>query len=172
VAKFDATDLDRGHFRVLHGMFKYFELMVAPLGQAIAWRTPQTSGANLLSGTAPLPAFATRLPFRVDISPLGAGVAPPLSVSIEFGKGILEEDREPLQQELAVWVALVHGGYAPVDEGAGHSAIGPLVTRFDDPYTLVLVADAWHATMECFDPIKNLVAQWHARFPVVALEVE
>lgn len=194
-ARFDVSDVEPYAFRVLKGMLGYFSFMVAPLGLVAAWiETPsrpitvdlhapttkldaeddhpaEPSGPNLLTTDAPLPVAGSDLPFTVDLS-LRSGAAPPLVVEVVFADELDDEDKDRLERELRVWVALVHGGYPRPGDPPGSSAIGPLTIRYDDAQTLRLSADAFFAGDECFASLQALLLHWHETTPVLSLETE
>lgn len=194
-ARFDVSDVEPYVFGVLQGMLSYFSFMVAPLSSTAAWiETPskpvtvdlhapttkldekqappaEPSGPNLLTIDAPLPVPGSDLPFSVDLS-LRPGAAPPLVVEVVFADELGDEDKDRLDRELRVWVALVHGGYPRPGDPPGSSAIGPLSIRYDDAQTLRLSADAFLAGDECFASLQALLLHWHETTPVLSLETE
>lgn len=195
-ARFDVIEVERGAFRVLHGMLEGFSCMVAPLGGALAWREPPSDEGtvdllaataplvssaaspepppladNLLTTDAPLPVLGPRVPFEVSFSFQG-GAAPPLAIEVAFASPLTDDDKDRLDREIRVWAALVQGGYPLPGDPPGASALGPFTVRFDDAQTLRLSAESFLAGDECFESLRALLLQWNATTPVVSMETE
>ena len=195
-ACFDVIEVERGAFRVLHGMLEGFSYMIAPLGGTLAWREPPSDegtvdllavtaplvpsdaspeppplAENLLTTPAPLPVLGARVPFEVSFSFQG-GAAPPLAIEVVFANPLTDDDKDRLDREIRVWAALVQGGYPLPGDPPGASAMGPFTVRFDDPQTLRLSAESFLAGDECFESLKALLLRWNATTPVVSLETE
>jgi hypothetical protein len=168
-ARLEVHSVEAGAWLVLHGMLEYFAQMVAPLGSVLL--TEERSGLMLPMTTGPRPICTAPLPFAVDIS-LRNDAAPPLVATVTLDRALSDEEKDRLERELRVWIALVHGGYPAADHPPGNSAMGPLSIRFDDSRTLVLDSDAFFAGEECFEPLKALLVQWGKWVPVVSLEIE
>ena len=171
-ARFDVVELELGALRVLYGMLSYFSVMVAPLGTMMAWLEPVGSTPNLLDVTESVPMHRHRLPFDATFTIDDAGAAPPLSVDVVFGGPLTDDEKKRLDQEIRVWVALVHGGYPEDGDPPGSSAMGPITVRFDDPQTLRLHAEAFLGSTLCFEPLEALVVRWSATMPVISLETK
>ena len=195
-ARFDVIEIERGAFRVLHGMLEGFSCIVAPLGGALAWREPPSNegtvdllattvplvssdaspeppplAEDLLTTDAPLPLLGARVPFEVSFSFQG-GAAPPLAIEVVFANAVTDDDKDRLDREIRVWAALVQGGYPLPGDPPGASAMGPFTVRFDDAQTLRLSAESFLAGDECFVSLKALLLQWNATTPVVSLGTE
>lgn len=171
-ARFDVVDLDLGAFRVLHGMLSYASVMVAPLGTIMAWCEPVGTTPNLLDARAPLPMYRGLLPFDATFTVGAAGASPPLMVEVVFGRALTEEEQDRLDDEIRVWVALVHGGYPEDGDPTGSSAMGPITVHYDDPGILQLHAEVFLASDSSFESLKALVVHWSTEMPVVSLETE
>lgn len=109
-ARFGVKDVDRGAFRVLLGLFKFFEEVFVPLGEMQAHVRGGDTQHNLMTESDPLPTVSQELPFEVDLS-IREEIAPPLVVEVEFGRKLTDAEMDRLEEEMMVWAALVQGGY-------------------------------------------------------------